>query len=284
MVRVSDLQILEIPGAFWAPDINAFRVLLDRSAEVMRGDLAELGVLYGRSAVLIGSSLAEEETFTVVDLFGGTSDAANEAENDASYPDLSRQAFEDNYVRIHGKVPVVVTGPSESIVDHVPPHSHRFVHIDASHLHAHVVKDLEAASRILLPDGIIVLDDIRSEHTPGVAAAAWQAVLTLGLRPFAVSTHKMYATFGDAAQWRDALLQLATSGDVSVEIQVVGEEPLIRFWQPRGPAPRVAWRRYVPEVAWPVVSWVGRRVPRVGGSSHRRPGGPCKPGNEEATR
>lgn len=261
MTHVSDAQVDAIVGAFFPPDLQAFRVLLDATAERLGGDLAELGVLYGRSAVLIGSSLRPGETFTVVDLFeADAADAENAGENTSSYPGLTRKAFEDTYRRVLGTLPVVVAGSSETVVDHVPPASHRFVHVDASHLHEHVVRDIEAAKIVLRPDGVLVLDDIRAEHTPGVAAAAWQSVLTAGLRPFGISPHKLYATFGDPAPWRDALLGLAASGQVDQEVQVVGGEPLVRFWVPRGEAPALPWRRYVPEAAWPAVSAVGGPV------------------------
>jgi predicted O-methyltransferase YrrM len=263
VTTVSDEQVDAIVGAFWAPDVQVFRALLDASAATGPGDLAELGVLYGRSAVLIGSSLRGEETFTVVDLFEDEpDDAANATENAHSYPGLSRAAFEQNYLRVHGRLPVVVRGPSESVVDHVPAGSHRFVHVDASHLHEHVVRDIEAARRILRHDGVLVLDDIRSEHTPGVAAAAWQSVLTVGLRPFGISTNKLYATFGDPEPWRRVLLDLAATGAVAHEVQQVRGEPLVRVWQPRV-APVLRWRRWVPEVAWPAVSWAGGHARRA---------------------
>jgi predicted O-methyltransferase YrrM len=263
MTTVGDAAVDGIPGAFWPPDWQVFRSLLDATAAAGPGDLAELGVLYGRSAVLIGGSLRDGETFTVVDLFEAEpDDAANAVENAQSYPGLSRAAFEDNYRRVHGRLPAVVVGPSESVVDHVPAASHRFVHVDASHLHEHVVKDIDASRRILRADGVLALDDIRSPHTPGVAAAAWQAVLTSGLRPIAVSTYKLYATFGDPEPFRRALLDLAATGAVEHEVQVVNGEPLVRVWQPRR-APVLPWRRWVPEVAWPAVSWTGGRALRA---------------------
>ncbi|NHA67502.1 class I SAM-dependent methyltransferase [Phycicoccus flavus] len=258
-------QLESIVGAFHEPDIAAFRALLARTAAELPGDLAELGAFYGRSAVLIGSSLGAGETFTVVDLFGQEADdASNAAENADSYPGLTQAAFEDNYRRVHGTLPVVVRGFSQTVVEHVPPGTHRFVHVDASHLYEHVVQDIEAAHRILQDDGVLVLDDIRSEHTPGVAAAAWQAVLRDGLRPFAISPFKLYATFGDPARWQPALQELADTGVVRSEVQRVNDLDLLRFWSLPRPEPVLPWRRYVPEVAWPAVSRVGGAALKAG--------------------
>ena len=44
------------------------------------------------------------------------------------------------------------------------------------------------------PEAVIVLDDYRSMHTPGVAAAAWAAVVEDRLFPVCLSEIKLYAT------------------------------------------------------------------------------------------
>lgn len=122
---VSDHEIDGIVGAFFEPDRDMFRWLL-AATEPLGGDLAEMGVLYGASAVLIGSSLQPGETFTVVDLFGReVCDVQNSVENASSYPLLTRQAFERNYRAIHGDLPVVLEDYSSKIVEHAAPASHR---------------------------------------------------------------------------------------------------------------------------------------------------------------
>jgi SAM-dependent methyltransferase len=225
-----------------------FRALLEASSE-MGGDLAELGVLLGRSAALVGSYLQEGETFTVLDLFESPADeAANARENRESYPGLERSLFEANYLNLHGELPVVVQGLSKTITDHVPIGTHRFLHVDASHLYEHVTEDIVNARRLLKPDGIIALDDFRAEHTPGVAAAAWQAVVTSGLRPFAVSPSKMYATWGDGERWRSALEAWANASPFACETQRVNGQPLLRVG---GPETRPHWlKSYIPPIAW----------------------------------
>jgi SAM-dependent methyltransferase len=259
--EVSDDELLEVVGAFWPPDTDLFRVLLGATAQHLGGDLAELGVLYGRSSILVGSSLQPGEVFTVVDLFEApAADGANLAENASSYEGLTRAAFEGNYRRVHGDLPVVVQGFSETVTGHARHGSHRFVHVDASHLHQHVVADIRAARTLLKPDGVLVLDDIREEHTPGVAAAAWQAVVTDGLRPFAISPHKLYCTFGDGAEWRDAVAAWAGRAGWETETQVVNDQPLLRVSAPRRVPPPHPARRFVPPVVWPAVRRAGLRL------------------------
>lgn len=263
MAAITDADIDSIIGHFLPPDRDVFRVLLSTTQQ-MGGDLAELGVLYGASAVLIGESLQQGETFTVIDLFeDGAEDDANAAENSDSYPGLSQAGFEANYERLHGTLPVVVKNFSERIVEHASHGTHRFVHVDASHLFEHVAKDLDAARLLLAPDGILVLDDIRQEHTPGVAAAAWQAVTGSGLRPFAITAGKLYATWGDGAMWRRALTDWVVSTDWHHEVQQVNGHDLLRIYRPivLG-APRHPWKKFVPEVAWPAMASARRALRR----------------------
>lgn len=262
--RLDEADLDSVVGHFHPVDVALFRALLDATAVAGPGDLAELGVYYGKSAVLLGSHLGEGEVLTVVDLFGSEApDADNTAENEGSYAGLTRAAFEDNYRRLVGDLPVVVQGLSQTVVDHAAHGTHRFVHVDASHLYEHVVGDIEAARTLLRPDGVLVLDDIRSEHTPGVAAAAWQAVLTSGLRPFAISPYKLYATFGDRARWHDAVREGAAATGHEVETQVVNDAGLLRVHAPARAAadrPEHPMRQYVPPIAWPAARKVARRL------------------------
>ena len=92
--------------------------------------------------------------------------------------------------------------------EHAAHGTHRFVHIDASHLYEHVVADIAAARTLLKPGGVVVFDDYRAPHTPGVAAAVWRET-TEDLTPFAVTQNKLYATFGEADHWLEAAQGLA---------------------------------------------------------------------------
>ena len=167
----------EIPGWFQRMDMEVFHHLLDQTGSRLGGgDLAELGAYLGKSAALIGFGQQPGETFTVIDLFEQEATAEeNRAENEDQYAELSQEAFEKYYLTIHDTLPVVVRGPSASIVDHAAHGTHRFVHIDASHLYEHVVEDIAAARKLLKPGGVVVFDDFRAQHTPGVAAAVWRA-------------------------------------------------------------------------------------------------------------
>lgn len=177
----------DVPGWFPVLDQMLFTWFLERQkAAGIRGDLLEVGVYMGKSAILLGHHRRPGEGYTVCDLFEGDApDGANRAESTKSYSALTQRAFEENYLSFHDELPRVLPGPSSRVPDEVEPRSCRFVHIDASHLYEHVYGDIGAAHDLLQPDGIVVLDDFRSEHTPGVSIAAWEAVLNRGCAPYA---------------------------------------------------------------------------------------------------
>lgn len=254
-----------IPGWFWRTDVELFNWIL--SQQVLAGesgDLAELGCYLGRSAVLIGWHQQPGEIFTVIDLFDGpTTDSANTAENVKQYGDLSQTAFEDHYRRALGRLPIIITGNSQDITSHASHGTHRFVHIDASHLYDHVRGDIAAAKTLLNPTGVVVLDDIRASHTPGVWAAVWEAVITGGLRPIAVTEHKLYGTWGDAGAVQARLMSTRPAG-VYVEQQTVLGHTLLRLWTQ--PTPLSRMRRVTEALTPPAVL---RRFDRLNVKSRR---------------
>ncbi|MFH9726005.1 class I SAM-dependent methyltransferase [Streptomyces sp. NPDC017254] len=200
----------EVEGWFFDADRFLFDWLLTHQRDHgVRGDLLELGVYKGKSAILIGYHASEGERFTVCDLFdaGEAPDDSTATELRVYYPTLSRQVFETNYLRFHRRLPTVIQGSSSEITGHVPAGSCRFVHIDASHLYHHVRADIASARELLTEEGVVSLDDFRSPHTPGVAAATWEAVLTAGLKPVVLTESKLYGTWGSADVLRDTLAE-----------------------------------------------------------------------------
>lgn len=158
-----------IKGWFNPSDRHLFEFLLgEQVRHEHRGELVEVGCFLGKSAVLVGHFRQPGETFTVLDLFEGEADdAENTRELTASYNGLTRSAFEANYLRFHSDLPTVVQATSDHIVQHVAPGSARFVHIDASHLYEHVTTDIDSARLLLQPDGIVAFDDYRFRTHPG---------------------------------------------------------------------------------------------------------------------
>ncbi|WP_351232631.1 class I SAM-dependent methyltransferase [Streptomyces sp. NPDC002133] len=212
------------------------------------GDLLELGAYMGKSAIFLGMYLRDGEEFTVCDLWDSPApDVSNSAEMNRSYATLTRRAFEANYLSFHDQLPTLVQAPTSVISSRVRGASCRFVHIDASHLYEHVKNDIEAARELVTTDGLVVLDDFRAEHCPGVAAAAWGAVATSGLRPVCITATKMYGTWGAPEKTHDALLAwLRTRTDLVHVVEEVAGAPLIRIDGKKSASPAQPESRHRP--------------------------------------
>ncbi|MFD9337154.1 class I SAM-dependent methyltransferase [Streptomyces sp. NPDC060028] len=223
----------EVKGWFSAYDQVLFDWFLSRQAgdAAQRGDLLELGAFMGKSAIFLGRYLRDGEEFTVCDLFDSPPpDDSNLAEMRGSYPTLTRRGFDTNYLTFHEALPTVVQAPTSVVADLVRPDSCRFVHIDASHLHEHVLQDIESSRIVAAPGAVIVFDDYRSAHCPGVAAAVWAAVATGGLRLICVSASKLYATWDDPTPHQAALLTwLEGRTDLWHGVDVIDGRPLVRI-------------------------------------------------------
>ncbi|MFI8852159.1 class I SAM-dependent methyltransferase [Streptomyces sp. 891-h] len=241
----------EVPGWFYRTDLILFDWFLSRQRDLRHhGDLLEMGAYMGKSAVLMGAYLQAGERFTVCDLFDdpeAAPDEANEREMQRSYSTLTRRAFEANYLSFHDELPRIVQAPTAVVPGEVADGSCRFVHVDASHLYEHVRGDIAAARDVLGPEGIVVLDDYRSDHTPGVACATWQAVLEGGLRPVCVSSHKFYGTWGDPRPWQDALhAELKERGKCWLQWQQVAGQRLLLVGARKAAAPSLPVSRHAP--------------------------------------
>ena len=143
------------------------------------------------------------------------------------YGDLTRNAFERNYLSVLAELPAIVQRPSSEIVHHVAAGSCRFVHVDGSHLYEYVRADLDAARTILAPDGIVVVDDWRTEHTPGVMVAVMERVTARELHPIVLTRHKLYAVWDPelAQSLRRRIVEWASSEDLlHLHVVPVGRE------------------------------------------------------------
>ncbi|MFI0820665.1 class I SAM-dependent methyltransferase [Streptomyces sp. NPDC021098] len=231
----------DVKGWFPSLDQVLFDFFLRRQERLgERGDLLEMGAYMGKSAIFTAAYLRAGETYTVCDLFDAEDapDENNAAEARKSYSTLTRTAFEQNYLAFHDELPQILQGTTSIVPSLVDDDTCRFVHVDASHLYEHVEGDIGAARDVLLPGGIVVLDDFRSEHTPGVAAAAWEAVFNRGLRPICLTTQKLYGMWGDPEPIQEEML--ADEGwrrGMHLSRQEIAGSRVLRFsGKPKNPA------------------------------------------------
>lgn len=188
-----------VPGWFGAPDVELFqRVNLIQQLSGVRGSILEVGCYMGKSAILLGFLLNESESLVVNDLFDGKASAAdNVDEVTREYPGLSEERFLHRYLGYHDQPPLIVADLSSTLPERLAGWLFRFIHIDGSHTYEVVREDLMNSRALAGEDAIVVMDDWRSEHTPGVSAAIWEAVTREGLIPLVVSPQKFYAMWSD---------------------------------------------------------------------------------------
>lgn len=186
-----------IPGWLELEDAVLFQ-MFDKMQKLAgtTGDLLEVGVYQGKSAALMGYFPRGEEKLTVCDLFGNPTDMqVNSEENQTWYPKLAQSKFEQHYLRFHNTLPETLVRSSQGLEEVLGGRSFRMMHIDGSHLYEVVKTDIDLTRKLAGPGNIVIFDDISSIHTPGVTAAVWEAVTTLGLRPLCITKKKMYASW-----------------------------------------------------------------------------------------
>ena len=175
-----------------------FSIFLEN--QMLEGDLYEIGVYLGKSSVFLESFRKDNEKLHVCDLFEDeTTDFRNSSEINKSYKSLSLENFKRNFLKYHLSLPVIHNCNSLEVSRKLYQNIFRFIHIDGSHLYEYVKHDLEfAALHIERTEGIVVLDDFRAPHTPGVAAAMWDFLSAGELVLLALSDYKAYLVHRDS--------------------------------------------------------------------------------------
>lgn len=185
-------RISSIPGWFPYEDYVVMGAFL--GLQEAKGDICEVGPFLGKTTVLMAAHLRNEERMCVVDLFDCE---ASSFENRAevawnNYGAATRRNFEHHFRRFHPDLPCIVEGDSATLLTALNAQQVRFFHIDGSHTRHKVAEDLALARGSLTNRGVIALDDYRTLHAPGVAAAAWAMVQRGELCVLALTGQKMY--------------------------------------------------------------------------------------------
>lgn len=133
-------------------------------ANGIAGNLFEIGVHHGKSAVLLARMLRPGERLGVCDVFGQQDlnvDRSGEG---------SLELFQRN-LRTYAKTADVAIHVKQShlLTDVDTTTSCRLFHIDGGHLPQTVQSDMESAVRALQPTGVVIVDDVFNASWPGVA-------------------------------------------------------------------------------------------------------------------
>lgn len=186
-------EVDNVDGWFFEADVKLFsKLLASQTAEDIRGDMLEIGTYQGKSAILMGYGLRDDEELVICDLFDAVMDHADmSAMPRQHYSGLEQQQFLANWDRFHARRPTLEVCESSEL--DLGERALRFAHIDGCHSYRCVANDIALAVSHTAKRGVIAIDDYRGVETPGVAAAVWQAVGNGCLFPFAATYMKIYA-------------------------------------------------------------------------------------------
>ena len=132
------------------------------------GDVLEVGVHHGLSAIAVAALRGPGRRFVAVDLF-------TEQERNVSGSGSGDEAiFLRNLRALHGSTDFVqvVSGDSTELRPDDLGRGFSFAHIDGGHSARETFCDLDLARQVLVPGGIVALDDYFNPAFPGVCEGA----------------------------------------------------------------------------------------------------------------
>lgn len=216
-LRRYERQRHRIPGWLSLVDLRLLAIVdqVQRDAGT-RGDVLEIGVFRGKSAVVLGWLCRDDEDVVLCDLFGATvTNADVQDEADRWYPGLARADFEKTWSRFHPRPAIVYECDSAELPSRIDDRRFRIIHVDGAHVEEAVQKDLRTAVDHAAPDAVVVVDDYRTAGLPGVAAALWTAVDRGELVPILFTEAKAYLAVGQAAEVARGFVDAVTRASLS---------------------------------------------------------------------
>jgi hypothetical protein len=152
------------------PEAGFLFALLDEAQreQGVTGDVAEIGVHHGKSALLLGAMADHSrERMVVCDLFGGQQgNVSGSGSGDRHVFSANVEAWfsDSSFVKVYEK------SSAELSVEEVGRDC-RLFHVDGGHSCSEALADLRLAAACLRPGGAIVIDDAFHMAWPGVTEA-----------------------------------------------------------------------------------------------------------------
>jgi hypothetical protein len=230
-------------SGWFSADAAALFALLDavQRSQGVTGDLFEIGVHHGRSAVLLCSMAGPGESVGACDLFG------HQDLNVSASGSGDRAIFERNIAELvpgFDRLVVHARSSAELRADEVGG-PHRLFHVDGGHSRDEALGDIRLGAEVLHERGAIVVDDPYRLEWPGVTEAILQF---LDERPdftaVAVGFNKLVLVRQDAsAPYECALAQPWAYLDANVfsskTAPIAGRQATIFYIPPYRQAPRL---------------------------------------------
>jgi predicted O-methyltransferase YrrM len=154
------------------------------------GDTLEIGVYYGLSAIAIAALRGPGRRMYAVDLFEelGPNEAYGAGK---SY----REKFEQHMREFYGSLDFLtpITAASGRLNSSEFPPAFSFCHVDGGHSAEETFADMKFASDLLMPGGLLALDDYFNPQHPGVCEGAIDFARSYDhvLQPLAIGYNKV---------------------------------------------------------------------------------------------
>ena len=187
----------EIHGGFHHPDPYVFAAICSAQTESgISGDILEIGSYLGRSTIVLGYLIGEDETLHVCEPFPNPDpdDPDFLPQTVDWYQTYNQEIFEENYLRFHDELPEIYAFSSTELPGKLTPSSFRFAHLDGSHTAEALESDIALARDILIDEGVISFSFYRTMHTLEVAAAVWREVADAAAFPICATETHLYAS------------------------------------------------------------------------------------------
>ena len=157
------------PIAGWlSPGAIYLFALIDHVQKRLKiaGNLFEIGVHHGKSALVLGAMARPADRLGVCDVFGAQAlnvSASGKGDREIFLRNFRGAFADDSFLTIYEKLSSGLTA------DEVTPC--RFLHVDGGHSSPEALADLELCKQCLVPGGIIAVDDAFHPTWPGVTDA-----------------------------------------------------------------------------------------------------------------
>ncbi|HEY8549728.1 MAG TPA: class I SAM-dependent methyltransferase [Vicinamibacterales bacterium] len=161
------------------------------------GNAAEIGVHHGKLFILL--SLLCDHAYAI-DVFDS---ALNVDESGAG----DRGIFERNMARYGGRYTIIQRDSAQVSPAELPPI--RLFSVDGAHTAAMTEHDLRLAAEVLVPGGVIILDDYFNDYWPDVSVGANRVLAEGKIFPFAITPGKVLLTNADPEPHLAALARSA---------------------------------------------------------------------------
>ena len=176
--------------------VNVVGTILD--ANGVRGNIAEFGVHHGRFLFLLNALRHDDEICFAIDVFDeqhlnvdGSGRGSLAAFRSHVETLMAAQCHAFKIVQRD-----TTSFPASEAVDLFGEKGVKFFSIDAGHTIQHTFNDLYLAQEVLVPGGIVALDDYMSPHWPGVTEGFYRFIDSANrrLKPLSYFQNKLFLT------------------------------------------------------------------------------------------